>query len=59
MAIPLAAYTKDGRTFRVGAHAGGATIPSFATHLPPAGTLNAKLESLLFHQKLTSVAFAR
>jgi len=55
----LAAYIKDCHAFRVGGHAGGAAIPGFETHLPPAGTLNAKLESLLFHQKPTSVAFAQ
>lgn len=51
MARPLAAYIKDGRSFRVGGHAGGAAISGFETHLPPAGTLHAKLECLLFHQK--------
>lgn len=57
--MPLAAYIKDGHSFRVGGHAGRASIPSFETHLPPTGTLNAKLESLLFHQKPASVTFVQ
>lgn len=57
VAWPLATYIKDGHCFRVGGHAGGAAILGFETHLPPAGTLNAKLESLLFHQKPASLTF--
>lgn len=57
MAISVGAYIKDGHAFRVGGHAGGAAVPGFETHLPPAGTLNARLESLLCHQKPTSVDF--
>lgn len=41
MTRPLAAYIKDGHSFRVGGHAAGASVPRFETHLPPAGTLNA------------------
>lgn len=59
MAVPLAAYTQHGHSLRVGGHAGEAAILGFETHLPPAGTLNAKLESLLFHQKPASVELAR
>ena len=57
--MPLAAYIKDGHSFRAGGHAGRASILGFETHLPPAGTLNAKLESPLFHQKPASVTFVQ
>lgn len=51
----LAAYIKDAHSLRVSGHGGGAAIRGVETDLPPAGTLNAKLERLLFHQRPKSV----
>ena len=57
MTVSLAAYLKDGHSFSVGGHAGGAVMPGFESHLPPAGTFSAKMESLLFHQSLQVLRF--
>lgn len=55
----VAARIKHGHSFKASGHAGGAAILGFGTHLPPAGTLNAKLESLLFHQMPAIVIFVQ